>query len=403
MLDNNELWAVSIASGIRSIGFGATWPFMALFFNIDLGVPVYVVGIIFTLLSVGSIIFSLLGGGLSDFIGRKKTLLIGSTISSILFISVALNLYIGASVLIIVTLFILTSIGGALVFPSASAIVADVTAESERMNGYVLYRIMSNLGWAIGPLTGSLIINLGIFWIFVLVAACSVIQGLIVKIFIRDRWKERKTRDGTKGEMHVLVYDRYLLAFTIGTFFVTLVSSQFTVTLPVYSNLQVGIPENMMGYIYAVNGTVVVLGQYPITNFMKRYPEMVSLIAGTIAYSLGYFLVSLSSNLPDLMLDMLIITIGENLVSPVMNSIVSKIAPENKVGRYLGFMGTVNSAGRAIGPSIGSFFLSVYAFRGLYVWSSVDLFGVLAIIAFAIFVRMGRNKSELKKKVDYIS
>ncbi len=392
MFSNKELWAVSIASGIRSIGFGATWPFMAIFFNRNLGVPVYAVGIIFTLLSVGSIIFSLVGGGLADLMGRKKTLLTGSLISTALFGSVAINLYAGASVLIIATLFILTSIGGSLVFPSANALVADVTAEEDRMNGYVIYRIMANLGWAVGPLTGSLIINFGILWIFILVAACSIIQGLIVMVFIRDRWKERKTAEGSKKKLNIVAYDRYLLAFTLGTFFVTLVSSQFTVTLPVYSSLKIGIPENMMGYIYAVNGTVVVLGQFPMTNFMKRYPDMVSMIAGSIAYSLGYFLVSFSGNLPDLMFDMVIITIGENLISPVMNSIVSKIAPDDKVARYLGFMGMVNSSGRALGPSVGAFFLSVYAFRGLYVWSSVDLFGAFSIMVFMVFTRMTRNR-----------
>ena len=116
------------------------------------------------------------------------------------------------------------------------------------------------------------------------------------------------------------------------------------------------------------------------------------MIAGSIAYSLGYFLVSFSGNLPYLMFDMVIITIGENLISPVMNSIVSKIAPDDKVARYLGFMGMVNSSGRALGPSVGAFFLSVYAFRGLYVWSSVDLFGAFSIMVFMVFTRMTRNR-----------
>ena len=34
----------------------------------------------------------------------------------------------------------------------------------------------------------------------------------------------------------------------------------------------------------------------------------------------------------------------------VMNSIVSKIAPGDKLARYLGFMGMMNSSGRAFGP-----------------------------------------------------
>lgn len=394
MFNNRELWAVSVASGIRSVGFGATWPFMALFFNQQLGIPVYVVGVIFTMGSLVSLVFSLIGGGLSDFIGRKKVLLTGSIISSILYLFMAVFLRSGLGALPITALFVLTPIGGSLIFPSANALVADVTAGKDRTNGYVIYRIMANLGWAIGPFSGALLDEHGIFWIFILVTICSAAQGLIVLFLVQDRWKERKRRENLDRPTRIsfLSYDRFLLIFSIGTFFVTLVSSQFSVTMPVYAGIKVGLPQHDLGYIYAVNGAVVVLGQYPTTNLMKRFPEIVSMIAGALAYSIGYLLVGFSTTLLDLMLVMVVITIGENLVSPVMNSIVSKIAPRDKLARYLGFLGMVNSSGRALGPSVGAFFLSVFAFNGLKVWSSIDLFGAAAIIAFLIFIRINREK-----------
>ena len=389
MFGNRELWAVSIASGIRSIGFGANWPFMAIFLNRTLGVPVSVVGIVFTLGSVVSIIFSILGGGFADMIGRKRTLLVGSLLSAGLFLLMAVFLIEGASVLAIVIVFIFTSVGGSLIFPSANALVADVTSESERVNGYVVYRIMANLGWAIGPLSGSIIDPYGIYWIFLLVTLCSAVQGVLVLFLVKDRWMERRNAEhlSNKARVKFISFDRLLLIFTAGTFMVTLVSSQFSVTLPLYAENVVVNQTNLIGYIYAVNGVVVVIGQYPMTNFMKRYPEILSMILGAIAYSVGYLLVGFSSDLTELIADMVIITLGENLVSPVMNSIVSKIAPGEKLARYLGFLGMVNSSGRAFGPSVGAFFLSIYAFDGLKVWSSVDIFGLAAIALFLAFSR----------------
>lgn len=390
MFRNRELWAVSIASGIRSIGFGATWPFMALFLQQDLGIPVYMVGIVFTLGSLVSIVFSLIGGGLSDIIGRKKVLLMGSTVSASLYLVMSFLLIDGTHVLAIVVVFVFTSIGGSLIFPSANALVADVTREDERTNGYVVYRIMANLGWAIGPLSGSLLDEHGIFWIFILVTLCSTAQAIIVQVFVKDRWKERQRKEKLEKRVKgsFLSYDRFLIVFTVGTFFVTLVSSQFSVTLPVYAGLKVGLLQHQLGYIYAVNGVVVVLGQYPITNLMKKYPEILSMILGAVAYSIGYLLVGFSTTLLDLMMVMVIITLGENLVSPVMNSIVSKIAPGDKLARYLGFLGMVNSSGRAMGPSVGAFFLSIFAFQGLKVWSAIDIFGIASILAFLAFTRM---------------
>ena len=264
MLRNHELWAISIASGIRSVGFGATWPFMALFLNETLGIPIYVVGVVFTFGSVVSIAFSIIGGGLSDnIIGRKKTLLAGSAISGVLFLSMGLLLRADVSTVAIVVVFIFTSVGGSLVFPSANALVAEVTTEGERVNGYVVYRIMANLGWAIGPLSGSLIFPHGIFWIFILITICSTMQALLVLFTVRDRWLDRRKRENvaSREKMSFLAYDRYLLVFTGGTFFLTLVSSQFSVTLPIYAGLKIGLESSLIGYIYAVNGAVVVLGQ----------------------------------------------------------------------------------------------------------------------------------------------
>ncbi len=360
---------------------------MALFFQLDLHIPVYEVGIIFTLLSVGSIIFSLVGGVLADSLGRKKTLLLGSGAGSALYFAIAIGILIRLPIPAIIAMFILTSFGGALVFPSAGALIADVTSIADRSRGYVVYRIMANLGWAIGPLTGSLIFNFGIFWIFLLVAVSSLIQGMVVLFFVGERGTFRKSKMGS-GRIQMISFDRFLLVFSVGTFLVTLVSSQFSVTLPLYAGVRAAVPTDLIGYIYAVNGVVVVVGQYPITNFMKRYPDIVSMIAGALAYTVGYLLVGFSTTLPQFMGDMVIITIGENLTSPIMNTVVSRIAPEGRVARYMGFLGMVNSTGRALGPSVGAFFIAIYAYNGLRIWSSVGAFGLLSIIAFVAFARM---------------
>lgn len=370
---------------------------MAIFLNLTLGVPVYFVGIIFTLGSLVSIFFSIVGGALADLIGRKKVLLIGSAISGALFLTVALLLKAAAPAYLIVAVFIFTSAGGSLIFPSANALVADVTAPSERTNGYVVYRIMANLGWAIGPLSGALIYDSGIFWIFTLITICSGIQAIMVLFLVKDRWKERRKKEHIRktGRISIISFDRFLVIFTIGTFFLMMVSSQFSVTLPVYIKEKIDVLTSYIGIIYAVNGVVVVVGQYPITNLMKKYPEVVSMVLGAAAYSIGYVLVGFSTNLIDLIGDMVIITVGENLVSPVMNSIVSKIAPGDKLARYLGFMGMMNSSGRAFGPSVGTFLISLYAFDGLKIWSTLGVFGLAAIGMFVIFSRMMMKNGEL--------
>lgn len=387
MFRNRQLWAVSIASSIRSIGFGASWPFMAIFFNEELGVPITIVGIMFTILAFISTVYSLVGGILADLLGRRNTILLGAVTGIVIYSIITFAISENLSVILISELFVFSAISGAFVFPSASSVVADVSSSEERNIAYSIYRIMSNLGWAIGPLTGSFIVAFGMKYIFILLIIASVLQFVVVFLFVRD--SELKKKEGR----HILEigFDRLLLMFCAGTFFITLLSSQFSVTLPVYSVHSAGITESQLGYIYAVNGTVVVVGQYPMSYILRRIDETYVIIMGALFYAIGYLLVGFSHGLPDLMGDMAIITVGENLTSPGMNTIVSRIAPEGKTGRYMGFLSMVNSTGRAIGPSAGSFFLSLFIYNGVKVWSLLSAMGLLSIMFLFIFSVMQRH------------
>jgi DHA1 family multidrug resistance protein B-like MFS transporter len=82
---------------------------------------------------------------------------------------------------------------------------------------------------------------------------------------------------------------------------------------------------------------------------------------------------------------MVFITVGENLTTPGMNTVVSRIAPAGKTGRYMGFLSMANSGGRAVGPSIGSFLMFFFAYRGLEVWGSIASLGLISISLLAIF------------------
>ncbi len=386
-LRNRQLWTISIASSIRSIGFGASWPFMAIFFNQQLGIPTVVVGIIFTILALVSTQFSLIGGSLSDSIGRRRIILIGSAYGIVMYSLISFFIFNFVSLVLVAELFVFSAVSGSFVFPSASALVSDVTKPEDRIISYSLYRIMANLGWAIGPFTGSYIQGYGMQYIFLLLAVASIAQFSIVFFFVKESVPKREK----KGKLLQIGFDRYLIVFSAGSFFGLLLASQFMVTLPLYAVHSAGVLEYQLGYLYAINGVVVVLGQYPMSYAMRKLNDVHIMIIGSAFYAVGYFLVGFSYDLLELYLVMIVITVGENLTSPVMNSVVSKISPKGRTGSYMGFLSTVNSTGRAIGPSIGPFFLSIYAYDGFKTWLSLASFGVITIVFMFLFLGMRGN------------
>lgn len=362
---------------------------MAIYFTQIMKIPTIEVGVIFTLLSGTSVVFSLVGGALADYFGRRKTLLIGSLGGFFIYLLISALISTGKPDIFIISAFVLSSFSGSLVFPSASALVSDVTPDESRFQAYSIYRIMANVGWAIGPLIGSYIYDTGVEYVFLFVAIASIIQfaiviGLVSESAIPHRWTEN--RKGTK--FNLLSFDKYLILFGMGTFLITIVASQFSVTLPTYSVIHVGIRTSQLGYIYALNGVVVVIGQYPMTLIMRRFSDITTMSLGSVLYSIGYLVVGFAGTLYMLMLAMVVITAGENLTSPGINTIVSKIAPADKTARYMGFIGMLNSTGRALGPSIGTFMLSIYAYDGPSTWGSIASFGIAAFFILTAFNRI---------------
>lgn len=299
----------------------------------------------------------------------------------------------GAAVLPLIVLFILTSLSGSLLFPSFNALVVDVTSPEDRMRAYSIFRILSNSGWAIGPIAGSFLFDHGIVWIFSLVLFTLVVQLLIIIFLIKDRRiRSQSARAGLRAHFsELIVFDRMLMIFSVGTFLLMILTSQFSVTLPTYAVARTHVLSDQLGYIYAINGLVVVLGQFPSTVAVRRLKDESVVMLGAAFYMLGFFLIAFSYSLLQLMGDMVLITIGENLTAPGMNSMVSKLAPEDRVGRYMAFNGIANSAGRAMGPTAGSILLFIFAFDGIKVWSSLDMFGLMSILIMAYLLISGKR------------
>ncbi len=377
MFNNRTLWGVSIAASVRSIGYGATWPFMAVYFDEYLHVNLLIVGIIFTLNAALSIVFSLASGYISDVMGRKRTLLAGTAIGFILYILLAA--FIHASIFLISFLFVMTALSGSMVYPAANSIVSDATSGENRKMGYTIYRIMANLGWAIGPLVSAFIFSYGFSFVFLFVAIANVFSFGVSYIFVKKNVKYRSTKNS------FFVRDSNLFLFSIPVLLIMIVASQFSVTLPLYVTKILKIMVSNLGYFYAVNGTVVVIGQYPISKIMSRYPQIYSMVYGSIFYVFGYLLVTFSNSLWKLMGDMVVITIGENLTSPSISTIVSSMAPDTMTGRYMGFIGMMNQVGRTAGPSIGTAIMYLLIIKPYLIWPAINVFGISAALLFYLF------------------
>ena len=386
---------LGLARMIRSVGTGAMWPFIALYFSVDLQLPLYITGMIFSVYFAIGIIAQPVSGLLADFLGRKPTMVLASfiyvAVSSALFVASFLH----CSAIIISALFVCFALPSAIEYPALNAMVSDLSPETGKSHAFSTFRTIFNIGWIIGPLFGVFFFDLGFSLIFLLNVITSIVSLLLILIFIDESNSFRRQR-GRKINGQRFKLDRLIIIFGSGVFFLSLLAGQFQTSLPIFSAHSILSNPALYGYVYAANGMTVVVSQPVINRLMRRFSDMQSMVLGVIFYIIGYGAVAFTGSLPQLILDMVIITTGENLTAPAENSVISSYSSRDKTGRYMAFKSAMWGTGSMVGPSAG--LLSLYGFKysGLLTWSSISLFGVAAIVAFLLFA------SGMKRHVKHI-
>ncbi|MHB1708957.1 MAG: MDR family MFS transporter [Thermoplasmataceae archaeon] len=386
---------LGFARMIRSIGTGSIWPFIALYFSLDLQLPLYIIGMIFSVYFAIGIILQPVSGLLADFLGRKPTMIFASMI----YIAVSLALFLAdvlhGSAILISALFVSFALPSALEYPAINAMVSDLSPETGKSREFSTFRTIFNIGWIIGPLFGVFFFELSFSLIFLLNVTTSVVSLLFILIFIDDRNSFRR-QEGRQMHDHHFKLDRLIIIFGSGVFFLSVLAGQFQTSLPLFSAHSILSNPALYGYVYAVNGMTVVVTQPVINRLVRRFSDMQSMVIGVLFYIIGYGSVAFASSLPQLVLDMVIITTGENLTAPAENSVISSYSSQERTGRYMAFKSAMWGMGSMIGPSAGLLFLYGFGYSGFLTWFSISLFGVAAIAAFLLFA------SGMKRQVKHI-
>lgn len=381
---DRRLWTLFVVQMIVSAGFGAAMPFVSLYFYRVLGVPMRIVGTIMLVSAGVSAAGRIIGGELSDRLGRRP--LIASTlgIRTLLFLGMAGLVYIKANYLVLALIFLLVRFAGAVSQPALSAMVADIVPAARRVEAFGVLRIGGNAGWAIGPALGGFLISISYSLLFVLTAAATGIGMVLILLFTTESIKTRETERFVLRQVLAAGRDRKFLLFCLFSLSLFLVMGQFASTLSVFSTTIVGITDVQLGFLYTLNGIVVVLLQWPAARVARRVGIRRALIAGSLFFAGGYFFVGLAHSYAILLLLMIVITTGEVLFSPSATTAVANMSPPDRTGRYMGFFGLAESLGWSAGPFIGGFLFDAFAHTPMILWGSIAGLGLIAAAGFAV-------------------
>ena len=347
-----QFWLLLGASFVDGLGGALLFPFFTLYVTARFDVGMTTVGIIFGLFSISAIFGSAIGGALSDRLGRKKMIIFGLIASALitLLMGFAHDIQIFFVAAVLVGLF--ANMGD----PARQAMVADLLKPEQRAEGYGLMRVVMNLAMTIGPAIGGFMAARSYLALFITDAVASTITAIIVLIFIKESLPEK-----AEGETHesflktfagyaVAMKDRVFMVFIAASILITIVYMQMNTTLSVYLRDFHKTPPQYYGYLISMNALMVVLFQFVITRKTKRFRPLYVIAVGAFLYGIGFGMYGVVNSYAFFILAMLIITLGEMLIVPVSQSVVSLLAPETMRGRYMAVFGFSWAIPAAVGP-----------------------------------------------------
>lgn len=381
-------WTLVIVTFIDRLGGALLYPFFALYITSRFGVGMTEVGLLFAVFSFSSFLGSLLGGALSDRLGRKGIVifsLISTSVSSVL---MGLAGSLQAFFVLALVIGVLTETGG----PAHQAMVADMLPEKKRAQGYGLLRVAFNLSVVIGPALGGLMATRSYLSLFIADAVISLISAAIVYKYIPETKPEvepgvpSESITGTfRGYFRVL-QDTLFMMFIGVLILLGLVYMNMNTTLGVYLRDVHAVPESGYGLILSLNAAIVVIFQFPITRRIEGKPPMLMMALGAALYAVGFAMYGFVSAYVLFLVAMVIITIGEMLVAPVSQALTAQIAPEDMRGRYMAIFGFSWSISFAVGPLLAGVILD-NANPDL-LWYIAGLVGIMATVGFLYLNRL---------------
>jgi len=377
-----QFWVIVGSNFIDHVGGALIFPFFALYITSKFQVGMTEVGLLFALFSVTDMIGNMIGGALTDFLGRKTMIIMGLIISALTSLGMGfVNQLEWFYVMGAVSGLFATAAG-----PAHEAMLIDILPEKKRSEGFGVMRVAMNLSVAIGPAIGGFLASRSYLILFIADTVTSLITALIVYLVVEESMpveKESKVKKGFKdtfiGYGDVLK-DRKFMSFVVISTIATLVYSQMYSTLSVFLRDVHGVPESGYGWLMTLNAGMVVLFQFMITRRISKHPPMLILALGSLLYVIGFGMYGFVDVYLMFMLAMVIITIGEMVIIPVAQAYVGNAAPEDMRGRYSGVMGFSWMIPWMIGPLLAGLIMD----NGdpNWVWYGSAILGMIATLGF---------------------
>lgn len=343
----SAFWALWSGQLINRLG-GFVQPFLVLYLTQGQQVSATTAGAVAAAVGAGNIVSHLLGGWMSDHVGRRATLLVGfvGTAAAMAALGMAPNLaFIWASAFAV-------GVTSEIFRPAAESVVADMVGPETRVRAYGLLFWAVNLGFSISTVAAGFAVRFGFGLLFWVDAGTCLIAALIIWRAVPET-RPAVAEGSRRSLVAVAVRDRALLGLVVLSTMYAVVYFQSYTTLPLAMEAD-GLAASTYGLVIAVNGVVVVVLQPFLLRFLERHDRSVLTGLSMLVVGLGFGAAVLADSALGYAGTVVVWTLGEIGYTTLIIAIFADLAPVDLRGGYMGIAGVTFALGATVGPLAGT-------------------------------------------------
>ncbi|WP_107839201.1 MDR family MFS transporter [Metasolibacillus meyeri] len=361
------------------------FPFIAIYFSQSLGKGW--TGLLMMLPPVISLVAGMVGGSLTDRLGRRTMMLWGTAMRCTMFVLFASSPFIWLDYMA----FLGITIGTSIYKPASDAMVADLVPAIYKKEVFAAFLTGSNIGAVIGPILGA--------WLFfnyreLLLWGCALIL-IIYFLFILIKVKESAPISNEKMPISVvaeckscvaILKDRLFACYLVAGIFSVIAIMQLDLYLAIYvfeyvptqtiwSRLTLSSQE-ILGWMLGINDCMFVLFVLPTAIWLKKWTDRNVFIFSCLLAGIGIFLVGFTTSFWMLLIWTVVFTFGEIIRAPVLYNFVSEYAPVNARGQYMVASNMQFTIGHFLAPmtvTLSAWLSPIFIFGGILLCAFISM------------------------------
>lgn len=378
-----------LAMILANTGGSMYHPLEALYLK-ELGADIPQIGLFFTLSQIIPLILQILGGWISDSLGRLRAIAIGSVLGILGYIPLLLattwEWVLAASVLNAMT--------RSLVGPSFDAFIADHSAPENRARLFGITQTLFGVVGVIGPLAGGFLVEAMGFKGMLVIATILYVTATFIRVGMakeaakgREANPSKLTFVGLKknlGVMIGLVLAGGLFTWIMITDGIRDIFFNMSMTfLSVYMQDIALLSISQIGIMNSLFGVAMMAVMIPAGWMADKVGERVNI---AISFVFMAFSIGMIATVPPgsaawvYALGWMIAGIGVGLATPAYQSLISKAVPQKLRGVAFGLFSTSLGLVSLPAPVIGSFLWEQFSPQfPFYVTAAVSLLSIIPV------------------------